>query len=64
MQLGYLDGRMAWLNNGECRYGEAMAAAEQGRQLSRRPRSRDVVSRRVRGGGCAIRSDGQGKGCL
>jgi len=31
-ELGYLDGRMAWLNNGECRYGEAMAAAEQGRR--------------------------------
>ncbi len=29
---GYLDGRMAWLNNGQCRYQEAMAAAEQGRQ--------------------------------
>src|SRR3974390_3152962 len=28
----YLDGRMAWLSNGHCRYKEALAAAEQGRQ--------------------------------
>ena len=29
---GHHDGRMAWLNNGQCRYLEAMAAAEQGRR--------------------------------
>lgn len=26
----HLDGRLAWLNNGSCRYEEALAAAEQG----------------------------------
>ena len=29
---GYVDGRMAWLNNGRGRYQEALAAAEQGRR--------------------------------
>ena len=28
--LRQLDGRLAWLNNGSCRYEEALAAAEQG----------------------------------
>jgi DNA-binding CsgD family transcriptional regulator len=27
---GHLDGRLAWLDNGQCRYEEALAAAEQG----------------------------------
>lgn len=28
--LRHVDGRLAWLNNGSCRYEEALAAAEQG----------------------------------
>jgi DNA-binding CsgD family transcriptional regulator len=30
--LRHLDGRLAWLNNGSCRYEEALVAAEQGSQ--------------------------------
>ena len=32
MDAHHVDGRLAWLNNGSCRYDEALAAAEQGSQ--------------------------------